>query len=443
MHLKKEFLASMIARSLPRHEHAEVSTGQIVNPLDDASFIDSLYRKYLHRQPDATGMAFYIERLESGVPRSKVREEIEQSEEAGNARTVVHQTPYPSGLLARLYHFYSKIWQLHRLDRLDRKQDLIMQQTERMLEKQASRQSEQAANLVALLTESQQEFPRIAAQFSSLLQGASAKIQELEERLTAMEASSAWRTPAKVVACGPYLFGFPAIEWRLAAYVEHRGHPEPGTLKIVQRYLREGMSFVDVGASFGLLTIPAATAVGKSGFVQAWEPDPVSFEMLTGNVQLNNLLASRTIDILPYAAGLRASTTKLYTHASSRTYSTLIPRETGVWQEIDVEVRTLDAMLNGRKVDLLKIDAEGFEPQVIGGLAEVIKEGRVSAIILEFSPTLLLKAKIEPAVWLATLCNMASEINEIDESSGDLVPLDIGQVLNKESVNIWMTLHTF
>ena len=439
MYLKKEFLERLIERPLPKSQGAHSVTN--VDPLDDRSFVTILYRQHVNREPDATGMAFYLERLASGVSRSQIRTEIEQSEEAGlRIRSVVPASPYPTGILARIYSIYSKIWQLHRLDRIDRKQDLIMQQTEQLLEKLASRQAGQIINVQEAIAASHREFSRAIGEFNQRQHDAASRIEDIERQLCRMEVSEPAALQVKVVPWGPYLFGFPAQEWRLAAYLEHRGHPEPATLKAIQSYLGEGMTFVDIGASFGLLTIPAAAAVGSKGFVQAWEPDPMSFEILSGNIQLNNLLSLRTVELLPFAAGRVAEQRLLYLENSSRTYSSLNRPGAINPQSISVKVRSLDEMIPERKVDLLKIDAEGYEPEIFDGATKALKQGRIGAIVVEFAPALLRLGNTDPATWLDSLRAKAQQIWQIDESTGELAPADTALLLNAESTNLWLSM---
>ena len=439
MYLKKEFLERLIERPLLKSQGAHSVTD--VDPLDDRSFITILYRQYVNREPDATGMAFYLERLSSGVSRSQIRTEIEQSEEAGlRTRSIVHVSPYPTGILARLYSIYSKIWQLHRLDRIDRKQDLILQQTEQLLEKHASRQASQTISTQEAMAASHQELTRAIGEFNQRQHEAVSRIEDMERQLYRMQVTAPATLHVKVVPWGPYLFGFPAQEWRLAAYLEHRGHPEPATHKAIQSYLEEGMTFVDIGASFGLLTIPAATAVGSKGFVQAWEPDPISFEILSGNIQLNNLLSLRTVELLPLAAGRVAEQRLLFLENSSRTYSSLNRPEAINPKSISVKVRSLDEMLPQRRVDLLKIDAEGYEPAILEGATKALEQGRVGAIVLEFAPALLRRGNTDPASWLNSLGAKAQQIRQIDESTGDLRRADTALLLNAESTNLWLSM---
>ncbi len=349
--------------------------------------------------------------MQEEFARHRIERQLGKKEEVGTSETVANEavaTPFGNGFLGKLYGIYSKIWQIHRLDRMDRKLDMLMKQVE--------------------LLRDQREWGAPSA--------LEERITELEQRLAGIGAAQ--QPGVEVVPWGDYLFGFPATEWRLAAYVKHRNHPEPGTLRAIQNYLREGMGYVDIGASFGLLTVPAADSVGEKGYVQAWEPDPLSYSILSGNVQLNNLLGNRTVELLPYAAGARDGRGMLFSNASSRTYSTLGPGDEGEWTGTGVEVRRLDEQLRGRTADILKIDAEGHEPAVLEGAAGALRSGQIKVMIVEFAPGILQRSGRDAAAWLERLRGMSAGLAEIDESTGDLMEADNGTLLNRESANLWV-----
>ncbi len=60
--------------------------------------------------------------------------------------------------------------------------------------------------------------------------------------------------------------------------------------------LTPGMKVIDVGANVGYYTLIAARAVGPTGRVFAFEPDPGNYELLLRNIELNgyrNIVASQ------------------------------------------------------------------------------------------------------------------------------------------------------
>ena len=69
---------------------------------------------------------------------------------------------------------------------------------------------------------------------------------------------------------------------------------------------------------------------------------------------------------------------------------TMVPNAGGA--PLNVPVYTLDDYLEQNEidhVDLMKIDVEGFEPNVIKGATDSIKRGKIRAVLCEFNPAWL------------------------------------------------------
>jgi len=136
---------------------------------------------------------------------------------------------------------------------------------------------------------------------------------------------------------------------------------------------------VDVGANIGVFALWAASLVGPDGTVVALEPNPLAYQLLEKN--LNGLSQARTYAVacgedvmaldLHYAEG-RLSIGSFYPR-QDRTYSVRVP------------VTPLDdvlADLEG-KIDLLKIDVEGYEAPVLRGATKTL--ARTHRLALEIA----------------------------------------------------------
>jgi FkbM family methyltransferase len=156
---------------------------------------------------------------------------------------------------------------------------------------------------------------------------------------------------------------------------------EPETLPLFLEYAARSRGTIDVGAHIGVFAIAAAT-VNPSAPVLAVEPLPEAFERLAENVarnSLTNVVCCRT------AAGKEAGRATLYRapvsvlpSASSLSREFLDPYYDGL-QTIAVDVSPLDALCADygiERVDLMKIDTEGTEPDVLTGLTEVLRRDR-------------------------------------------------------------------
>ena len=71
----------------------------------------------------------------------------------------------------------------------------------------------------------------------------------------------------------------------LAAYAEF----SEGECELFRAWLRPGDTAIDVGANIGCHTVAMSRFVGEAGRVVAFEPQRVPYQMLCGNVALNDL----------------------------------------------------------------------------------------------------------------------------------------------------------
>jgi FkbM family methyltransferase len=155
---------------------------------------------------------------------------------------------------------------------------------------------------------------------------------------------------------------------------------------LVRRILGKGMTFVDVGANVGYYTALAAKLVGATGRVLSFEPCVAAFSKLQAmagrcsHVQLFNLA-------LGDADGLKALYVPPFEehnlNPSMYEYRTDMAPTT-------VPVATLDKVLDGiDRVDLLKVDVEGYEPSIFSGAGKSMRSGKVRNILYESNPRML------------------------------------------------------
>ena len=138
-----------------------------------------------------------------------------------------------------------------------------------------------------------------------------------------------------------------------------------GDTAFIRRYLRPGDTVVDVGANVGSITLSAATLVGPGGEVLSIEAHPRTFQFLKQNIALNrcgNVTAVHT------AVGDKPGTVR-FTDRMCDDQNAVSTAGGG----IEVPVQRLDDLVSFERVNLLKIDVEGFELFVLRGAAEVLK----------------------------------------------------------------------
>ena len=140
--------------------------------------------------------------------------------------------------------------------------------------------------------------------------------------------------------------------------------------------VREGDVVIDVGAHFGYFTLLFAHLVGESGCVVSIEPTPSTFSVLR-----DNTTALKNVTPLNMAAGRQSGRLTIsdfgltYCAWNTLSGSSRMPQVLGQPQaRVDVEVVRLDDLCKRESIqpDVIKIDAENFEEEVIGGLAETL-----------------------------------------------------------------------
>lgn len=146
---------------------------------------------------------------------------------------------------------------------------------------------------------------------------------------------------------------------------------------LLRPLLRAGAHVVDVGANVGYYLALWERYVGPSGFIDCIEPEPDNLEELRHNVNRNRL---DNVRIASVAAGGEDGSGYLRPGING----TLVEPEEGV---LSVPIRRLDSLIDGR-VDLLKIDVEGYEGEVLKGAEGLLTRDR-PALFIEVHPWLL------------------------------------------------------
>jgi FkbM family methyltransferase len=162
-----------------------------------------------------------------------------------------------------------------------------------------------------------------------------------------------------------------------------RGY-EPATLRLFDRVLRPGDLMIDVGANIGVMTLHAAMRVGRTGMVLAMEPHPLHFHRLIQNVELNRLTQVTALNV---ALGETPERRMIFDLPQENGGSASLLAEGGSRIAAGaVDVRRLDDIVAriDRRPRLIKIDVEGFEPQVLRGAPETLARGAV--ICMEIEP---------------------------------------------------------
>lgn len=176
----------------------------------------------------------------------------------------------------------------------------------------------------------------------------------------------------------------PRIDKGVESALFFTGVYEIGTLRFLKENLKSGMTFIDVGANIGLLTIVASKLVGEKGKVFAYEPNPPTLEILKRNLWLNRI---ENVVVREVALGSKSGEFEIYPNWDvNRGGASLVRRgagESGVnikVEVLDIEIGKLDL-----KPSLIKIDVEGYEAEVLNGAQMLLDNSTNLSLIIEIS----------------------------------------------------------
>ena len=184
----------------------------------------------------------------------------------------------------------------------------------------------------------------------------------------------------------------------LGSSIRLSGSYEPAITALVQRLLRPGMRFLDVGANEGYYSALAGVICGSQGHVVAVEPQDQLRDLIAINAALNGV-TSITIFSKGFGGdeGVRGTLNlfpSLNSGASSVVRSYRLSRRTQTFEFISF--KTLLASAGGRKFDLVKVDVEGFEPEAVRHLVPHLEAGLVGRLLLDYHDIILSRRGIHP-----------------------------------------------
>jgi FkbM family methyltransferase len=168
----------------------------------------------------------------------------------------------------------------------------------------------------------------------------------------------------------------------IGSFLRRSGTYEPDVTAVVRHHLRPGQCFVDVGASFGYFSALAGSIVGAGGRVIAVEPGPQNQSLLLLNLAANDVL---TAEVHQAALSDEPGVFKYGRSGANGTISPFDGDPAHVGNYDLVQATTLDRLVSGAPVDMMKIDVEGAEGRVLRGATTTLRE-RSPLLVFEFSP---------------------------------------------------------
>jgi FkbM family methyltransferase len=208
--------------------------------------------------------------------------------------------------------------------------------------------------------------------------------------------------------------------------------------ELFRQALRPGMFAVDVGAHQGLFTLLAAALVGPTGRVWAVEPAP-------GNVRAlrKKTAAFPHVTVIHAAASDRDGTTRFALDSDNSTRHSLFSDNVGRrWRSRSVRTVALARVLPKGlpRLDLIKIDVQGAEPQVLQGAWPKIRKHH-PLIVFELWPKGWRSGGHDPAAVLDDLIELGYSLYYLSARRGLLPETRVREFLEQakgrwQSINV-------
>lgn len=174
----------------------------------------------------------------------------------------------------------------------------------------------------------------------------------------------------------------------LAPHLLLDGYWECWLTRFLASWLTPGLNVVDVGANCGYYSVLMSDLVGAEGRCICVEPNPAVAELLSSSLVVNGFGSWATVECCAAGAGGSSADARLFVPHHD-------PKNATVWgpaepdpdrgKTIAVPSKSLDAICHDLdRVDFIKVDAEGAEPEIFQGMSGIIDRDRPD-IILEFN----------------------------------------------------------
>lgn len=204
---------------------------------------------------------------------------------------------------------------------------------------------------------------------------------------------------------------------------------EPYERRLLEGLVVPGTTVIDVGANIGLYTLLFARAVGKTGRVYAFEPEPENFRLLAHNLRTNGCT---NVTIVPKAVAARTGVATLFLSVDNRGDHRLFDPGDGR-RSMPVPTVSLDEWFAGYNdpIALVKIDIQGAEIQALAGMGGLLERHAETWVALEYWPAGLRRAGTSGEALLDAIDALDRLVFRIDEAAQALVPLDRGWLAHK------------
>lgn len=170
----------------------------------------------------------------------------------------------------------------------------------------------------------------------------------------------------------------PAKDRGLTKDLVLKGIREPTEVKLFIQEVNPNMNIIDVGANLGYYVLLECKLT--KGQIYGIEPNPQAFEYLKRSVKLNGYKNVKLFNI-----GINDSKRVLPFYISKKWNWSRFdnPRE-DIIETKKIQTDNLDNLFGDKKIDLIRMDVEGYELNILKGINKIIKKNPNLILFLEF-----------------------------------------------------------
>ncbi len=183
-----------------------------------------------------------------------------------------------------------------------------------------------------------------------------------------------------------------------------RGEWERVVEEAVRALLAPGAAVVEVGANIGYHTLAMAQAIGATGRLHAFEPNPRLLPLLTASVALNGF--NDRVTVHPNAAADAPARLALLVHPehAGSGHLEVAAVGPGYTQRHEIEAVRIDDAVGAEfgPARLMRLDCEGAEPLALRGAEALIRRSPDLVLVMEWS-VWMMRARADVAEFAAWL----------------------------------------
>ena len=207
-------------------------------------------------------------------------------------------------------------------------------------------------------------------------------------------------------------------------YATYKAYADRAERELLRKILFQGAVVADVGANIGIYSQFLSRCVGPTGLVHSFEPSPDNFRRLSAAARnLSN------VRITEAAVGERSGECQLYISDNLNVDHRAYMAQGDSRRTVPTQMVALDDYFKpGQRVDLIKVDIQGYELHALRGAQRLLQENLDLNLLIELWPAGLSQAGVEWKELLQTLKSFNMTLTLV--RSDGLVPFDAHDVRN-------------